>query len=91
MRNREVVEQVTGSQIRGRLGDKLDSLHLRIPSRSRVEGHPQPVGLGRVCGILVRRAQGEVVRSGLGTVDVPLVRANFAGPGPCSIPCSGLL
>lgn len=57
----KVVEQVPRSQIRSCLRNQLCPLHLRIPSRSRINRHFQSMCLGGISRVLVAWIQGEVM------------------------------
>ena len=68
--DREVIEEVSRSQVGAGLRDELGSLHLRIPGRGSIDGEFQTPLLRGVGGILVGGVQSQVTRRRLAAVNV---------------------
>lgn len=79
---REMIEQVPYSEILAGLRDKLGTLHLGVPCRSRVNGYPKTVSLCCIGWILVARRESEVVGRWASSVDIPLIGSHFIRPRP---------
>lgn len=66
----EMIEKVSSAQVGSSLRNQFGSLHLRIPCRRRVNRDFQAVCLSRICRVFVAWVEGEVMGSGLRTMDV---------------------
>jgi len=79
---REMVEQVSDTEILAGLRNKLGSLHIGVPSGVRVNSHHQTVRLRCIGRVLVARGKSEIIGRRLGPMNVPLIVSHFIRPRP---------
>ena len=65
-----MIEQVSGAQVSGGLGNKFGPLHLRVPCGGGVDGHLETTLLRGVGRVLVLRSGFEIPGGWLAAVDV---------------------